>query len=687
MTDAKVRVATDTHADVTPAELNLRRLVDKPARSHMRFVHKVALLITALICITGISITLVTTYRFRDEMYQAESRSAFTVYTAVANYLSGHYKSNQNRYIIKSIDFVLRNKFLRLEGEKREMITHLPSRLILYDAHGKVLYEYDGNDLELKARDLHPGLLPLSYGPYYYPEEKTIRVAGSVSPSGDVPGYIEAAFPTTVQSKVRALFLQSFRVMAIVIFIAVVLSWVFSRHVLAPIEALTSAAKRVHRGDLEQQVTVSTDDEIGVLAATFNGMVASISKRIALLHKIQEWTVKIGKELESERLYGTLVAMFSLMSTSHACRLYIYDKNSDSLDCRLDRGAPHLPPPDADELSHRAFEERWTLYQTEAGQITDDAADAHQLAIPLLSGDHRIGVIRIGENRERIVYDDETLTILHTLAQHASVATDNAHLYGELAEKERIEQEMKWARRIQQSMLPRDLPVIPGYELAAASNPAFEVGGDYYDCLTVNGTCYFVIADVSGKGVPAALVMSIVRSLLHTYVDLSLSPVEVLSRVNARLSVDLEPDMFVTITVASLDTSRHVLQVARGGHEPTLLQRAEGELIRIRPSGAGVGILELEEFEESLEPFEAHIEEGDTLLFYTDGVTEAMSVNGEEFGTERVERILHDNAERGAKAIFETITEDIAAFSSGRSQHDDITLIAIRRNSNGGQEG
>jgi serine phosphatase RsbU (regulator of sigma subunit)/HAMP domain-containing protein len=468
--------------------------------------------------------------------------------------------------------------------------------------------------------------------------------------------------------------------MLAVFLVAAALAWIFARHALAPVEALTRAAHRVHHGELDQEVAVTTDDEIGELATTFNEMVASVSRRITLLHRIQEWTVKIGKELESERLYGTLVAMFSLMSGARTCRLYIYNDADGKLESRMERGGSHLPPPDDDTLAKQAFEERWVQYMTDKGAVTDDFTKGRQIAIPLLTGDRRIGVIRIGAKPDRTAYDEETLTILQTLAQHASVAADNAHLYEELAEKERIEQEMRWARRIQQSMLPRETPSLPGYEVAGKSLPAREVGGDYFDFMTTDGlSWYMVVADVSGKGVPAALIMSIVRSLLHTFTELETTPGEVLTRVNRKLSNDLEPDMFVTTAAVLLDPMQHTVSIARGGHEPIIIRRADGSTERVEPQGAALGLLDVDLFEHALENYETPIAEHEVIVLYTDGVTEARNAAGEEFGIDRLETIVREKGDLPAAELLEQIKAEVLAFASGVMQHDDITLVVLRR--------
>ncbi|MBN1268979.1 MAG: SpoIIE family protein phosphatase [Kiritimatiellae bacterium] len=676
MDEPELRVEPDSDAGVS---LPVRRVTPREGQFKHRFVLKVTALIMSLIFFGGIGIATVTAFRFRREIYQQEFSSAFTVYTAVANYLSGHYKANRGHFVARSLDYVLEHRMLKADETRSGLITHRPSRLVLYDRHGRVVYEFSTGEKPPPARDLPPQSLPLNFGPEYDPAAGLIRIAGPVSPEGDVPGYVSLCMPTDIRTKVRELYGDAFGIMLAMMLLAVGISWIFARHVLAPIEALTQAADLVHRGNLNQKVEVSTNDEIGVLTITFNEMVSSLAKRISLLHRIQEWTVQISRELESQRLYGTLTSMFAGMSSAQACRLYVYDKRTGDLEATFDHGAGNLPAAEDDELTRRAFADRWAQHLRADGTTGTEPAGAVEVAIPLLSGEHRVGVVRIGRHRENAPYDDETLTILQTLAQHASVAIDNAHLYGELTEKERIEQEMRWAREIQQSLLPSETPRIPGYEVCGVSMPATEVGGDYFDFVTTDGKWYLVIADVSGKGVPAALIMSIIRSLIRTYVEFEPSPREVLVKVNRKLYGDLEPEMFVTLMLVCLDPTTHRLWVVRAGHEPVLVRRANGKIQAIRPNGVALGIVDVPTFESLLEMHEGTLGKGETLIMYTDGITEAQNTEAEDFGYGRLEEFLGARPDETAKRLFDAILSQVQAFAGNASQHDDMTLVVAKR--------
>lgn len=640
----------------------------------IKFAHKVALLGVSLILLTGISITGVSAYQFRRELYQHEFSSAFTVYMAAVNYLSGHYKSKGERFVRGSLDYVLNEKFMRLEGASSDLITHHPSDLAIYNAEGRLLYEYAAREARQAPAVLPPDQIPHGYDHSYDPATRTLRVAGPISQDGSVPGSVIIHFPSKIEDDVRRLYLRSLAIMGVVCVAAMALSLLFSGRVLAPIAALTRAAQKVQDGDLDQRVEVSTRDEIGMLTTTFNQMVSSLVRRITLMHRMQEWTVRISQQFDLERLYESLTEMFERMAQASFSRLYVAESPGMPLQLMRERGPSHLSPRTG--MAQKAHE----TGQTQLRSREDGDATATELALPLVVGSRRIGALHLGPRAEVQGYDDEMLTTLETLAQHAATSIDNALLYRALAEQERFAQEMKWAREIQQSLLPREVPRVPGYEVYGVSVPALEVGGDYFDYVPVAAGCWdFVIGDVSGKGVPAALIMSIVRSLIHTYVEFSTSPREVVSRVNRSLSPDLESEMFVTLAAFSLDPSRHRLRVVRAGHEPVVVVRSSGDVVRLQPAGTAIGLAGVAGFEGSLAEQEFVVQPHDTILMYTDGVTEAQNADREEFGYDRIEELARRHAGGTARELVQAILQAVTEFAQGRPQHDDITLVVVRR--------
>jgi serine phosphatase RsbU (regulator of sigma subunit)/HAMP domain-containing protein len=643
------------------------------------FFQKITVHIILMTLLTGIAITAATAYQFRQEMYRLESDSALMVYAATISSLNTHHYS-ESRYDKRGLDLFLEKQFMRLDETAAHEIAHRPRYLVIYDWDGEILYEYRDPGYVAAAPVRHPHELPLVPVLTYERAAPVITVTGPVDAKNPDRGFVLIQVPTHIKDQLDKLLVRAMLILSGVLSATVLLSILFTRQVLSPIRALTRAAQAVHRGDWQQHVDVVTDDEIGELATTFNDMIYSMDRRMDVMHRMQEWTMRIGRQMDAKRLFETLGEMFERMSMARAYRLYLHDADRDRLVIRLEQGGGYLPAEDDDLLARMALRERWAMYLKADGSADNEPLDVVELAIPLLSGKHRIGVIRMGRRDDQELYDDDTLTILQTLAQHASVAIDNANLYERLTAQERMAQEMTLARQIQQSMLPRKAPVVSGYEIVGGSAPALEVGGDYFDYIEQDNETYVMIGDVSGKGVPAALIMSIVRALIHTYLEFETSPKDVLWKVNRNISQDLDEEMFVTMSSLQLNAERHTLTLARAGHEPFMIAHAGGTVDQITPRGTALGMLEVEDFENMLEEVEYPFALGDTVLLYTDGITEAQNTLHEEFGYDRLEKLVKANASLSVRELFERIIDEIHLFSSGVAQLDDITLVLIRRN-------
>lgn len=642
-----------------------------------RFAHKILALGITLILITGLGITGATAMQFRARLYEREFSSSFTVYLAALNYLAAHFKSNRERFIRTSLDFVLREKFLRVEGAGAQRVTHQPTELHLYDEQGCLIYEFASSG-ELRAPGrVDPGQLPRRYEQAYLPETRQIRVAGPLTVDGSIPGFVSMVFPSQIEDEVRGIYLQSLGVMLLICVGAILLSLVFARRVLRPIEALTRAARKVHEGDLDQQVPVSTTDEIGMLGETFNQMISSLVRRIALMHRMQEWTIRISKQFEPDRLFENLTEMFERMTQAGFSRLYVARASDGVLELARACGVPE----DAGRtgMASRAHETGRTQYRDASGQIQEDPMAALEVAVPLSIGSKRLGAIHLGPRADGAPYGDDTVTTVETLAQHAAMAIENAQLYQAVAERERVQQEMKWARDIQQTLLPRIMPEVPGYEVFGVSVPALEVGGDYFDIVPCGASWNCIIGDVSGKGVPAALIMSIVRSLIHTYAEVSIGPEEIVRRVNRKLTPDLESEMFVTLAAFGFDPETHRASIVRAGHEPLFLVRANGVAERLQPPGTAMGLTDVPLFEEMLSPVTVQLDPGDALVMFTDGITESRSPTEGELGYDRFTEWVRKRAGLRARQMVESLVRDVHAFSQGAPPADDITLLVVKR--------
>ena len=302
------------------------------------------------------------------------------------------------------------------------------------------------------------------------------------------------------------------------------------------------------------------------------------------------------------------------------------------------------------------------------------------LIVPVRSRQRLLGALVLGEKLSEATYRREDYEFLAAAAVQSAMAMENAFLYEELAEKERMKHELAIARRIQLASLPQKTPVVTGLEIAGSSLPALEVGGDFFDYL--NGSTdhlTVVVGDVSGKGTSAALYMSKVQGILRSLHGFGLSPGDLFIRANRLLCGDMEKSSFVTAVGAAFDPQEQSFTLARAGHLPLYhFLASERRVVAITPRGLGLGLNNAGVFSSEIEEKVVRYGPGDVLLFVTDGVTEAHDREGELFGEERLMDLLSRLAGKNATAIRDAIIGELAAFSAGAVQHDDETIVVIK---------
>jgi serine phosphatase RsbU (regulator of sigma subunit) len=244
-----------------------------------------------------------------------------------------------------------------------------------------------------------------------------------------------------------------------------------------------------------------------------------------------------------------------------------------------------------------------------------------------------------------------------------------------LVEKERLERELELARELQQSILPQEFPELPGFNCAACSRPARQVGGDFYDVIPLSkGHVGLIIADVSDKGLAAALYMALTRSLIHAEAKRSPSPRQVLLNVHRLLLEMSQADMFVTVFYGVLDPAQGTLRYARAGHDrPLLFSPSTGECRFLAADGILLGYVE----KVSLEEVGVHLRPGDLLVLYTDGITDTNSPAGEFFGVERLRETVSTAGGLGAQGLCDLIFEHVDRFQAEAVQHDDMALLVV----------
>ena len=257
----------------------------------------------------------------------------------------------------------------------------------------------------------------------------------------------------------------------------------------------------------------------------------------------------------------------------------------------------------------------------------------------------------------------------------------NLLLAFELADKLVAKDELAVAREVQIGLMPKEPPKNKFYDISCYSEAAQEVGGDYFDFITNETspeTVYTVIGDISGKGMAAALHMAQVQAVLHSLIDYNNSPKEILVLLNENFIKIFKKGSFFTVILACIAQDGSIL-FSRAGHTPLLhYNKKENKCCNIIPRGMGIGLSRNSVFENSLEEIKIHPESGDILVFYTDGVTEAMNDYMQQYGEEMLKNIIIKNSDKSAKRIQELILESISAFTGPSPAHDDLTLIVMK---------
>ena len=306
---------------------------------------------------------------------------------------------------------------------------------------------------------------------------------------------------------------------------------------------------------------------------------------------------------------------------------------------------------------------------------------ASVMAASLSYGKQDLGVLALANGPMGAPFSQGDFVVFKSIAEQSAFALYNAIIYSMANEKKRLDHDLEIARDIQRILLPAEAPAINGFEISGINVPARQVSGDYFDYIHVDDERLGVaIADVSGKGVPASLIMAICRSALRSEAARNPSPANVLQKVNRQLYPDIKEDMFISMAYLILDQGPNGVTLARAGHDAPLLYKRQSQSVTpIKPRGMVVGIDSGNVFDRITGDFAVPLERDDCLVLYTDGVTEALDTEGNEFGLERTIQSVRASATDGAQAIIRQVIDDVRNFTGSHPQSDDITLIAIRK--------
>ena len=297
-----------------------------------------------------------------------------------------------------------------------------------------------------------------------------------------------------------------------------------------------------------------------------------------------------------------------------------------------------------------------------------------EMVAPIISNDEVIGAFDLESDRKN-AYTEDDLEILMLLASQVAIIIEKAMLHEQLVEKKRLQAQLEVARHVQLELLPARDPQLAGFDISAYNFSTEEVSGDYYDFVNLyEDHLGIVIADVSGKGVPAALLMAFLRASLRAAIHTGYAPNISMAKVNNLLWESIENNQYVTAFYGALDATNRTLAYANAGHNPPLMMDSEGHARFIERGGIPLGMFRDTRYYEYYLPVQA----GQIILLYTDGITEATDEEGAEYGRQRLEEKVREGRELSARKLIDFLHADVLDWTGGRGATDDVTFVVIK---------
>ena len=436
----------------------------------------------------------------------------------------------------------------------------------------------------------------------------------------------------------------------------------------------------------------------------FDGVVSSVTKRIDeytlkiknailidALHRIelelellQETGTILSMSIQLEDVFKSIVDALEKLISFNAIGIYILRQKGERIDELFSSGYQNAASPELLRLKAGKGLVGWVAKTGEPVIVPNVKQDTRyvaareetmsELVVPLFFGTEVIGAFNL-ESDKLDAYSPSDLEMVTAFANQAALSITRARLIQETFEKNKIKEQLQVAREIQKSFQPSKEMKYLGYDFDAVNISSEEVGGDYFDFIPiVDNQLGVTIADVSGKGLPASLIMASFRASLIAEIRNNYAIRTILRKVNNLICESVEKGKFVTAVYGVLDMKNRIFTFANAGHNPPILLRATGEVEFLSTGGWTLGIMPEREYEER----PIHIRDGDILVLYTDGVTEAESPSGELFGTERLVDMVKTNRQRSAKEMRETVVQEIIRFRDPSSQPDDLTIVIIK---------
>ncbi len=433
--------------------------------------------------------------------------------------------------------------------------------------------------------------------------------------------------------------------------------------------------------DQELLEALGNQASIALANARLYSMVRLEKRENELLYRLG---LELARTLRLEEILPLLVGLLSEMIEFDAVGIYLLNKDNETLEWFYGHGYPD----GAEEKVRLKVGQGavgWVASHQSSLIIPDVDHDeryhcarsqtASEMIVPLITENELVGVF-ILESDTRDAFSDRALRLLSTFGNQSAIAIQRIWYYGEAIEKRRLEEEIRIARRIQRRLLPSEHPDYPGLDVAAFNHPSQQVSGDAYDFIDISyQQVGIMIGDVAGKGISAGILMASFRASLRAEIRNNYAIKTILSRVNRLMWESSEDTAFITAVYGVLDLDSGRLTFCNAGHNPVLLVRRTGSVEYLEEGGTVLGSFPNAVYVESF----VDLQQGDMLVFYTDGITEATAPSGEMFGLDRLEAILSDRDARGNSAgICQRILNAVHTFCQGHHVEDDLTAIVLQ---------
>ncbi len=519
---------------------------------------------------------------------------------------------------------------------------------------------------------------------------------------------------TSIQKQIETNIQQSQRIVVALIIITIVFTLFitvrFARLMGSRIRQVEQAMRHLARGDFSTQLNIKSKDEFEELSENYNILKTQLQEK---LNSVLGFMVDISNSLAEgpklQRIMNIITNSAVENTDADGAALYLVDSDAQMLVPQVFSGdfIPPFPvPEEAAATKEKALEyaketklkigeyavgtavaDVKPLFVRSAAELSNGTLGYHRekddplyieslIVSPLMISQRVLGTIVMTKKAEGGNFTDLDFTHMQTFADYAALTIDNIFNYEELIEKREMHREIEIAANIQKGLLPREIPDLPSTQIAAFSRAARGISGDYYDAFLIEkDTLGVVICDVVGKGVPASLLMVMIRTIIRLISSPQRTPSQLLTLLNRGIIGRIGTDHFATLSMFSYNENEKEVTYSNAAHPPLLVYRSsDEEFIEIDTPGLPIGVEQKEQYHQR----SFKVQSGDILILFTDGVPETRSPDGREYTTENLKNRLKQIGNKNAKAISKFIQDDLDRFTEGAEQHDDQTLFVMK---------